>query len=394
MSHQRKPADQLHSDSPVSGPRSPVASLASAPLWLTWDLARDAWLEAHRARSAATARTYDESYHTFFAWAKVQPWLVTPALAIGYARHLREAGRAPATVNLRITGMFGFYDFVQRRYLVPGENGQQSLWPKDRLNPFAAVEHQRISPYGRARYPTTAELKRLLASIDTTSRLGKRDYALILTIAATCLRSSAVLSLRWGDIEPRDDDQYNLSYTNKGGLKRRAVLPAQAFASICDYLRADSRPPETMHPHDTIFIAVYLDRSANLPHGRRSDPGAPLSNDVANRLLKKYARRAGVDPSKAHVHGLRHAGARLRIEQARAANQRIDLLELMNVLGHRSIAITQIYADTVADQPHDPGAAAAAAALSSHPSPSRERIGVRVRGPRSEGIRLSRPKGK
>jgi integrase len=154
-------------------------------------------------------------------------------------------------------------------------------------------------------------------------------------------------------------------------------------------LRADNRPPETMHPHDTIFIAVYLDRSINLPHGRRSDPGAPLSNDVANRLLKKYARRAGVDPAKAHVHGLRHAGARLRIEQARAANQRIDLLELMNVLGHRSIAITQIYADTVADQPHDPGAAAAAAALSS-PSPAqRGRAGVGASSDRSrdEGIR-------
>jgi integrase len=305
---------------------------------------------------------------------------------------LRDRGCAPATVNRRLTGMANFYDFVQCRYLFHRDDGQQSLWPPDRGNPFAAVERARVSLYGRARYPTTAELRRILATIDTTSRLGKRDYALILTIAATCLRSSAVLSLRWGDIEPRDDGEYNCSYIEKGGRPRRAVLPAQAFASICDYLRADNRPPETMHPHDTIFIAVYLDRSINLPHGRRSDPGAPLSNDVANRLLKKYARRAGVDPAKAHVHGLRHAGARLRIEQARAANQRIDLLELMNVLGHRSIAITQIYADTVADQPHDPGAAAAAAALSSHPSPSpaqRGRAGVGASSDRSrdEGIR-------
>jgi len=345
--------------------KASASDFPSTPLWLTWDLARDAWLEAHRAHSAATARAYADDYRLFFEWAHVQPWQVSPSLAIGYARHLRKQGRAPSTVNRRLSALGSFYDFVGRRYLVPGDDGQRSLWPSDRGNPFAAVEHQRISPYGRATYPSTAELRRILACIDIRHLLGKRDLALILAIASTCLRSSAVLSMRWGDLEPRDDADYNMSYHAKGGLQRRAVLPAQAFSCICDYLRADNRPPETMHPHDPVFIAVYPDRAAHLPNGHCSDPGAPISNSVVNRLLKKYARRAGVDPHKAHVHGLRHAGARLRIEQARAAGKRIDLLELMHVLGHSSIAITQIYADTVADQPQDPGAAAAAAAL--HP---------------------------
>lgn len=352
------------SESPVRGRPSSVP----LPPALAWDMAKDAWLAEHRARSVATARTYGEGYHAFFAWTGIAPWDVTPALAMDYARRLRTLGRAPATVNLRLTAMVDFYDFVQRRYLL-----QEPLWPADRANPFASVERARINPYGRARYPSTAELKRLLASIDTTSRLGKRDYALILTIASTCMRSSEVLTLRWGDIEPRDDDDYNLSYVAKGGRARRSVLPAQAFAVICEYLRADNRPPECLHPHDPIFVAVYRDRSANLPHGQRSDPDAPVTNSVANRILKKYARRAGIDPAKMHVHGLRHAGARLRVEHDRAAGKRIDLLELSHVLGHRSIAITQIYADAVADEPHDPGAAASAAALSPRsPLPVRE----------------------
>jgi site-specific recombinase XerD len=353
--------------------KASTSDFPSTPLWLTWDLARDAWLDAHRARSAATAQAYAEDYTAFFDWAQVRPWQVSPGLAIGYARHLRELGRAPSTVNRRLSGLESFYRFVQHRYLVPGacpDGGragghQQPLWPLDRINPFTAVERQLVSHYGRARYPSTQELRRVLAIIDTRSRLGKRDLALILAISSTCLRSTAILTMHWGDIEPRDDADYNLTYTSKGGLQRRAVLPAQAFACICDYLRSDNRPPETMRPHDPVFVAVYPDRAANLPNGHRSNPGTTLSNSVVNRLLKKYARHAGVDPALMHIHGLRHAGARLRIEQDRAAGRPIDLLELMHILGHRSIATTQIYADAVADQPQDPGAAAAAAAL--HP---------------------------
>src|SRR4030042_496851 len=98
----RKPMTRKVSESPIPGPRSAVASPAlppAVPLWLTWDLARDAWLDGHRAHSAATARAYEEDYRAFFDWAHVRPWDVSPALAIGYARHLRDAGRAPATVN-------------------------------------------------------------------------------------------------------------------------------------------------------------------------------------------------------------------------------------------------------------------------------------------------------
>ena len=48
-----------------------------------------------------------------------------------------------------------------------------------------------------------------------------------------------------------------------------------------------------------------------------------------------------------HAHGLRHAGARLRKDQG------ADVFELQEILGHASIAVTQVYSERVLEEPQD-----------------------------------------
>jgi integrase len=84
---------------------------------------------------------------------------------------------------------------------------------------------------------------------------------------------------------------------------------------------------------------------------------------MANRILKKCARRAGVDLEKAHIHGLRHAGARLRVQQMKESGRGVDYGQLMDLLGHSSLAVTHIYVTRVLEEPEDPGGEAAARAL-------------------------------
>ena len=330
------------------------------PLWLAWDLAIDAFISSRRARSRHTASAYRSDLALFFTWADVEPWQVTPAIVTRYVHYLRRQGRAEATINRRLSALSSFYLFL-RIYRSRDRHGRDvALWPPDRANPFEAIERPRVSPYGRARYPTTRELEALLAAIHPRSLTGKRDRALIYTLAITCLRASAVLELRWGDLEARPDGHYNLRYRCKGGDRRRAVLPATAYRYICDYLVAAGRPPQAMQPGEYVFIALDPYRICRLGRDPASiDPARPISRCFANRILKKYARRAGVEKNKCHLHGLRHAGARLRAELARAAGGAVDLLQLMHLLGHSSVAITQIYADRVLEDPEDPGLAEA-----------------------------------
>lgn len=346
------------------------------PLWLAWQMANESFLDSkRRAGSSHTADAYAVDIKAFFLWAQCEPWEVTSMVANEYAKYLRQQGRAEGTINRRLAALTSFYTFVQKRYTFRGRDGRDaSLWPADRSIPFNSVERTKISPYGRAKYPSTDELKAILNAINPDSLTGKRDLALLYTISTTCLRSSAVLQMRWGDLEARADKDLNLRYRYKGGDRRRAVLPRDAYVYICTYLKADDRPPETMKVDDRIFIPIHPDRAARLPNVEADDidPSKPISNSFANRILKKYARRAGVDEHKAHIHGLRHAGARLRVELAKARGERIDLLELSRVLGHSSIAVTQIYADKVLEDPEDPGLAAAAAAL--RPGQRRRRL--------------------
>ncbi len=89
---------------------------------------------------------------------------------------------------------------------------------------------------------------------------------------------------------------------------------------------------------DYVFTAL-TDRAKRL--GKVSDTWEPFAQPLSMRevgsLLKKYARRAGLNPAKIHVHTLRHTAAMLRKEAGD------DLEAIKSLLEHSSLAITQIY---------------------------------------------------
>ena len=71
----------------------------------------------------------------------------------------------------------------------------------------------------------------------------------------------------------------------------------------------------------------------------------PLSSGAANRALKHYARRAGLDPRRIHVHVLRHSAAMLEEELG------ASLPDLCAFLGHASPATTMRYLEHLRGQP-------------------------------------------
>ena len=381
---------------------------------LAWEMAITAYLEAKRALSGS-ARTPDLYRCAIRAF---QGWLGLPLREAGsfHAQHYvawmySERGAdtlagyldalegdvvadqprgplSPATVNLHLSGLRGLYDFIRDRYTVTRPDGSvATLWPADRANPFASVARAKVKPFGRARYPSIEELQALLAQINTDCLTGKRDFALLYTLATTCRRASDILGLRWRDILERSEDgdwifQFHYKGDQRGEL-RRAVLNRAAYQAICAYLDADGRPPAGMGPDDHIFIPLYPERISRLPtvDADHIDPNAPISNSYANRILKKYARRVrlGVerrpmDLSKAHIHGLRHAGARLRVQQMRDRRGHVDLEEIQRLLGHAGLAVTQVYIQEVCTDPTDAGGADAAALLPKK-RPKRRRSG-------------------
>lgn len=344
--------------------------------WAQWVDAYAMWLEQKRQRSGSgnTARAYRVAFGQCFGqaldaeglvlWQPVKPWEMDSRTAVAWAGFLAKFGKelrarwrrgavigreplAAASVGQKVAAMASFYQFAQR---------QAGLWPAERRNPFEAVERSVQSMYGRASYPEFEEAQAILGQINTSTLTGKRDLALLYAILTTCRRSSEVLGLRWGDLRPVEDG-WAFSYRYKGGKIKRAVLGDKAYQLICQYLRADGRL-ETMRESDYIFIALDEERIRRMRPEVAVQVNRPLSNSMANRILKKYARRAGVASEKAHIHGLRHAGARQRVKEMKKTGK-VDYEEIMDVLGHSNLAVTQVYVRSVAEDPADNGLAAA-----------------------------------
>jgi len=376
---------------------------------LAWQMAITAYLDSKRGLSGSerTVRLYRRAIERLQAWLDGTPlrdvsafhaqtycaWMRTDRRASTLSDHLDAVDDSivdqsapaidpppgplsPATINLHVSGLKGLYNFVRDRYTIRRPDGTTiALWAADLANPFAAVTRARVKAYNRAVYPSIEELQAVLGVINTTCLTGKRDFALLYTLAITCRRASALLNLRWGDIlDANEAGDYVFQYHYKGDQRnelRRAVLPRPAYQAICAYLIADDRPPAEMQPGDYIFIALYPDRMVHLPNvAAGGEINRPISNSFANRIFKKYARRVRIgderkpmDSAKAHLHGLRHAGARLRVQQMRDRRGYVDYDEIRELLGHSGLGVTQVYIQEVCTDPLDPGGRDAAAAL-------------------------------
>jgi site-specific recombinase XerD len=142
----------------------------------------------------------------------------------------------------------------------------------------------------------------------------------VLLLARVGLRAGDVLRLRLGDL---DWEQGTIRVVGKG--RRQTLLPMtqEVGDAIVAYIRNARRPIE----NDTLFLRSRAPYRAFASH-------AAISVIVAQAM-----RRAGVRcPSRGAAHVLRHSIASSMLRQG------ASLQEIADVLRHRSIATTEIYA--------------------------------------------------
>ena len=153
-----------------------------------------------------------------------------------------------------------------------------------------------------------------------TDTFWQRDKAILEVLYATGCRASEVCSLRLRDLSL---DQKFLKCTGKGGKQRMVPIGQQAIDAIDVYLAdlRDELASKLKRPHDELFL---------------SRSGRPLDRIQLWRLVKQYARRAGID-SKISPHSLRHSFATHLLAGG------ADLRQVQEMLGHASIQTTQIY---------------------------------------------------
>ncbi len=76
-----------------------------------------------------------------------------------------------------------------------------------------------------------------------------------------------------------------------------------------------------------------------------SERGTRISKRMVEVIVKKYIKLAGLDTSKFSPHKLRHTAATLMHKYGN-----VDIRALQQVLGHETIATTQIYTHVDSEQ--------------------------------------------
>jgi integrase/recombinase XerD len=162
------------------------------------------------------------------------------------------------------------------------------------------------------------EVLTLLQSVPRNDPQGLRDYAMIELFYSSGLRVSELCGLLLQSV--RIEEAY-LRVHGKGAKERVVPMGSKAVAAIEAYLTA-GRPAMVKAKTGS---ALFLSRL-----------GRPISRKTIWVLLRRYAQMAGIR-KKVKPHGLRHSFATHLLEGG------ADLRVIQEMLGHASIATTQIY---------------------------------------------------
>ena len=68
--------------------------------------------------------------------------------------------------------------------------------------------------------------------------------------------------------------------------------------------------------------------------------GTRITNRAVQDMVKKRIKAAGLDPHRYSTHKFRHTTATLLYKYGK-----VDIRSLQNILGHESVATTEIYYD-------------------------------------------------
>jgi integrase/recombinase XerD len=161
------------------------------------------------------------------------------------------------------------------------------------------------------------QVRRLLASCDSSTPNGRRDVAILTMLVRLGLRAAEVAKLAFDDINWRAGE---IVVTGKAGCTERLPLPGDVGEAIAAYLH--NGRPATAHGR-TIFVRIKA-------------PHCPLSAGGVTQVVAAAARRTGL--GQIYAHRLRHTAA---THMLRAG---ASLSEIGQLLRHRRALTTAIYA--------------------------------------------------
>lgn len=260
--------------------------------------------------SPHTQRAYSVDLAAFAAFAGPERPVetVTRDNLRDFARALfDDGGLKETTVKRRMAALKVMFHWLERDEVIS-------------LSPFHRLDLTIRLPRRLPRALTADEIRRLLLAAESESRSGAYPaiqlHFAIVTLFATGLRVGELTAVCVGDV---DGSAGTIVVRGKGNRERKVYLPpGHALKTLTGYLRARKR----MRPnHDRLLLKGDC---------------SPETDQGLRRALISLAERASIE-RRVTPHMLRHTAATQLIEAG------VDIRFVQKLLGHASIATTQIY---------------------------------------------------
>jgi site-specific recombinase XerD len=158
----------------------------------------------------------------------------------------------------------------------------------------------------------------LLASIDRTTPIGLRDYAMLLLIATYGLRASEIVALKLDDI------QWRAATIRIPSCKSVSPPLLPLMDAVGESLVAYLRRGRPQLPYRQVFL-------------RHRTPAGPLMPTAVGKAFQKWVRQSGLNIPYKGPHCLRHTLA------VHLLRHEVPLKTIGDLLGHRSAESTCTY---------------------------------------------------
>lgn len=219
-----------------------------------------------------------------------------------------------STTNQRLAALKSFATFVKYEFPEYLTASEEIVKIKSKVNEQTTISY--LSPEG---------MRCLLDTIDITMQSGLRDYTIILLLFLTGIRVSELIAIKGRDVcmsSPR-----HIVIHGKGNKNRHVPMVKELHAQLMKYAK---------------LFDFTLVRNLDKPLFRNHS-GDEFTRQGINYTLLKYAQQAKsknpeLIPEHLSPHKIRHSTAMSLVEQG------TELIIIRDLLGHRSIQATEIYA--------------------------------------------------
>ena len=275
------------------------------------------------AKSDNTKRAYRSDWQDFKQWCDSNGSLPLPADPATICLYLTQlvASRKVSTLQRRIAA-------IGQAHLAAGYSS-----PTTHISVRSLMRgiRRQIGSIQIGKAPLLIEHIRRMVNSLPSSKAGIRDKALILLGFSGAFRRSELIGLNFENIEFAKEGlivTLSRSKTDQEGQGTKKGIPFGNFDDTCPV----SALQEWLKTSDITTGAIFrgIDRHGNISEKR-------LTSKAVSLIIKRIAKKVGLDPEKYAGHSLR-AGLATQASIAGASE-----IEIMNQTGHRSIVTLRRY---------------------------------------------------